>query len=628
MSDPLNCTEPETQAEILAKHRKVRDLLKITWNVFFAKFGRLRDIQLKVIPAVLQRSDLLVTAPTAGGKTEAVMAPVCELLKSERFEGLSCIYITPTRALVNDLFNRLDSQIAQLGLRLERKTADHSQLRDPNVLITTPESLESLLTFKKESLQQVRVIVIDEIHLLDGTPRGDQLRLLLARLTKYLSWVASDQPILRIALSATVSDPQRVAVAYLGEDAEIVSVSGQRPIDCNVVQSSDGRDVVDATLKGIAKFDDVQKTLVFVNRRKDVDEFTDLFRERMPDQVEVFGHHGSLSASERERVESGIRRAKMALCVATMTLEIGIDIGDVDLVVCIGPPSSLSGFLQRIGRGCRRRQSATRVLCMADDRLAEVVFKAYVSQATRHMPRAPIPPLRRSVVVQQVLSYLQQVGSRRRTMNQVESLFSCDGSPTVTPSVIQEIVYDMVGTGLLTFDAGIIGIGQAGNEFIDSPKIYSNFTAARQVAVVDSDTGQTVAYVGRVDAKRLKIAGQRYEVNAQQISGKISVRSTQSGDASSPSYATRGHFGYTSEVGRCIANYYGLDDSELIFLGSHKVFTWLGKLCNTAIAKSLEAQGIEATPKSFCLQIDAQIDTADVLKVLRTACTSPRSSEA
>ena len=106
-------------------------------------------------------------------------------------------------------------------------------------------------------------------------------------------------------------------------------------------------------------FADVRKVLVFSNRRRDVDEYADLFREKCPKQIEIFGHHGSLGRDQREHVEQGFRNAKSALCIATMTLEIGIDIGDVDLVVCIDPPSNLSSFLQRIGRGCRRLQSAT-----------------------------------------------------------------------------------------------------------------------------------------------------------------------------------------------------------------------------------------------------------------------------
>ncbi|MEZ6081258.1 MAG: DEAD/DEAH box helicase [Pirellulaceae bacterium] len=604
----------------LAEHQAIHQQLRITWNVFFAKFGRLRDVQLKVIPAIMTGADVLVTAPTAGGKTEAVMAPVCELIKSERMEGLSCLYVTPTRALVNDLFARLDPQLSQLELRLGRQTADHSQPKDTNVLITTPESLESMLTFKKHLLSNIRIVVMDEIHLLDGTARGDQLRLLLNRLRKYLDWVNNDdKKVTRIAISATVSDPQRIAQVYLGNNAKIVSVVGQRPIECEYISPQDGWDVVDCIVQGMDTFTDVRKVLVFANRRRDVDEYADLFREKCPKQIEIFGHHGSLGRDQREDVEKGFRNAKNALCIATMTLEIGIDIGDVDLVVCIDPPNNLSSFLQRIGRGCRRLQSATRVLCFSSDPISELVFRAYELGAKHGLPQTPLPPLRRSVLLQQMLAYLEQTDRRRRTENQLLEVFCDPGRPAIRPEVVRAVAADMVATGLLTFDEGIYRIARHGSDFVSSSKIFSNLAPKTEVAVVDADSGKTVAYVGSTNSDKIKIAGKRYEIADQQVGGKISVRATDAKGAVSPEYVAKGHFGFSSEVGACLANYLGISSTEIVFIESGCVFTWLAKLHNTVLANCLKASGIHAIPHSFCLKLGQNVEPHSLLSSLKQA---------
>ena len=226
---------PRDAEDILAQYYKFRQMLPNSWSAFFARFGTLRPVQEQAIPHVLAGENVLVMAPTAGGKTEAVAAPVCERIIRNRWQSLSAIIVTPTRALVNDLYVRLSAACTEMGVRLGRKTADHAFLKSnlPQLLITTPESLESLLTFQRELLAGLRVLIIDEIHLLDCDLRGDQLRLIIGRLKQYLKHRQPADPtgIQRIALSATVSDPERVAARYLGPDAGIVTVGGQRDIE-------------------------------------------------------------------------------------------------------------------------------------------------------------------------------------------------------------------------------------------------------------------------------------------------------------------------------------------------------------------------------------------------------------
>jgi len=354
--------------ELLARHRELRQKMPHAWNAFFARFGTLRPVQLQAILPILSCKNVLVTAPTAGGKTEAVIAPICERIVRNKWSGLSVLVITPTRALVNDLYYRLAQPCEKMGIELGRKTADHA-LGDEiseQVLITTPESTESLLTFRREWLDTVQVVVLDEIHLLDGSPRGDQLRAVLGRLAIYRHHIGGTGfvGLQRIAMSATVADPRRLANVYIGTDSEIVSVAGQRDLEARVILAAgEDKERAEATMAEVEKFWTVHKILVFVNSRKQVDSCAGCFRCGPFAKVPVYGHHGSLSKSQREDTEARFKSDSEAICVATMTLEVGIDIGDIDLVICMDPPFSLSSFLQRIGRGCRRLNGLTRVLC-------------------------------------------------------------------------------------------------------------------------------------------------------------------------------------------------------------------------------------------------------------------------
>ncbi len=131
------------------QNQATKRLIARTWDAFFARFGRLRPIQLAAIPEIVHGSNVLLTAPTAGGKTEAVAAPICQRILDNRWPGLSALLITPTRALVNDLHARLEHPLNELQIHLAKKTGDYSfsSADTTQFLVTTPESLESLLTF-------------------------------------------------------------------------------------------------------------------------------------------------------------------------------------------------------------------------------------------------------------------------------------------------------------------------------------------------------------------------------------------------------------------------------------------------------------------------------------------------
>lgn len=617
----------------IEQHGKVHSLLRQAmpraWNPFFAGFGSLRPVQLAAIIPILNGNNTLVTAPTAGGKTEAVIAPICERVLQHRWHGLSVLLITPTRALVNDLYNRLHRPCGLMKIRLGRKTADHwpGEESKDQLLITTPESTESLLTFRREWLGNIQAIVLDEIHLLDGSARGDQLRSLLSRLAAYRHNIDGNKfrGLQTIALSATVDNPNRLASAYLGQPFDIVSVPGQRDLESHIVLASGtDQERAEASIHALQEyFPDAHKVLVFVNSRKQVDTGAGYFRCGRFENVPVYGHHGSMSKEKREDVESRFKDNAAAICVATMTLEVGIDIGDIDLVICMDPPFSMSSFLQRIGRGCRRLRGRTRVLCMARDRASELMFEALVRQAAVGVPSCPTPPYRRSVLVQQILAYLQQVPKQRRVIEQLLRVFVSHCEPVISEETVRAVANDMVETGLIDRQGQVYQPASHGRDFIESKKIYGNIQPnPLEVALVDVDSGKIVATVAGLgnSVRHIRVAGRPYEVLPGGSAFRQKVRG--GGDqGGSPRYHTR-FLPYASDIGTVLASRFEINESTLVMVpvgDSVTVMTWLGRLMNSILKEGLRKVGHAAVDHSFHLTIQGSIDAADLLIVFRNA---------
>jgi ATP-dependent Lhr-like helicase len=599
--------------EYLLQHRRLCNSMPHTWTEFFARFGQLRPVQLLAIPPILNGDSTLVTAPTAGGKTEAIVAPICELLLANRWPGLSVLMITPTRALVNDLFSRLERPLQQLGIGLGRKTADNSdiQKRGLQFLITTPESTESLLTFHREKLQNIRAVVIDEIHILDGTARGDQLKMILKRLSKYLQSTnanAGSFGFQCVAMSATVAEPKRLASEFLGRNATIVSIAGQRQIDSLVIEAKGtDEDRVKTVINEISNFADACKVLIFVNSRRQVDKLPGLFKTGPFKNFAVFGHHGSLSKQVREDTEARFKLEQRAICVATMTLEVGIDIGDIDLVVCMDPPFSLSSFLQRIGRGGRRSKGITRVICAYRDSATKIIFDALIAQATIGIPSGPRIPFRRSVLIQQFLAYLQQVEKKRRTAKQFKSTFCEEQHSQLREEEIDRMLREMVSLKILDEKNGIYQPAANGWKFIESSRIFSNMAPTPiETTIVDADSGRVLARVGslHIKASGVRIAGKSYKLLTEENSKRLLVRADDS-HSLTPFYDRRS-IPYAFDVGVAIASLFQVPSTRIVYLcsgDSMVVFTWLGRLLNLAIAKSLQQSIARAEASSFSIRL-------------------------
>ena len=369
----------------------MRKLLKNSWLTFFGSFSALTDIQKKSIPLVMERKNALIISATASGKTEAVIAPLIERILYKD-DVLNILYIVPTRALTKDIYNRIYEQCEQLRITIDIKTSDYPGLRKiPQILITTPESFDSLLCRKSKIFSDLEALVLDEIHLLDNTPRGDQLRFLIKRLHQKIKGTFNIY-----ALSATIPEPENLGKRYF-DDFEIIISNQKRIIEntfCNSLED----------IYNLARKKELKKLLIFCNTRKKVEEISKKAKELWKNRF-VVSHHGSLSKKVRTEAEEFMQTASYGVCVATMTLEIGIDIGNIDAVVLADIPFSISSFLQRIGRA-NRRSSIIKVISIVNNFYEKSMIEDMIKKAKKNYFDTTEYKFSLGVVVQQIFSIL------------------------------------------------------------------------------------------------------------------------------------------------------------------------------------------------------------------------------
>jgi ATP-dependent Lhr-like helicase len=387
---------------------RLRARLPRTWYALFAHHPSLRPIQREGIGPLLDGREALLCAPTAGGKTEALVAAALEHAAVQLEHGPSVVYVCPTRALVNDVHRRLEPIAHRLHLRVGRHTADHRPDKDrlPHLLVTTPEGLDSRLARHSGTLKGARWLLLDELHLLAGTARGDQLAALTWRLRLLVEGAGGRLTV--AAASATLPEAEEVAARYLS-DAVIVRVPGRPTTPDVVVRSAPDVPHAVAAIDGLPG-----KTLVFANSRTEVEALAHALYGRAPWGDAVYAHHGSLLKPERERVEASFAQRRTALCVATNTLELGIDIGDVDRVVLFGPPPDVSALVQRIGRA-GRRTGRPEVVALAETPARAVRFAFLLDRAAAGDLCGEVGPYHPGSVVQQACSLLYQ--NKHRTLS-------------------------------------------------------------------------------------------------------------------------------------------------------------------------------------------------------------------
>ena len=341
--------------------------------------------QVQAWPLVARGDDVLVVAPTGSGKTEAALLPLLSRLVTEgHADGISLLYITPMRALNRDMLKRLQVWCARLGLTVDIRHGDTPQAQrarqsahPPDVMVTTPETLQAILPGRRmrDNLSYLKAVVVDELHNLVESKRGVQLCVGLQRLRK----VAPSFQL--VALSATVGTPE-VAAKFLFGDGRRTIVRAEAPkeftyaIEYPVPDPADqsaakatysAPDLAARLSRMDALIDEHTSTLIFVNSRT-VAEMLGEKLARLRDDVGV--HHGSLPREERERVEQDFKAGNLKALVCTSTLELGIDVGSVDLVVQYMSPRQVTSLVQRVGRSGHRLGKVSKgvlVTVSADD---------------------------------------------------------------------------------------------------------------------------------------------------------------------------------------------------------------------------------------------------------------------
>jgi ATP-dependent Lhr-like helicase len=428
-------------------------------------WSSLRPLQQEAIGPLRSGSHALLLAPTAGGKTEAVFFPLLSRMLDEDWGGLSVLYVCPLRALLNDLHQRLERFAVLVGRRVGVWHGDVGEparrlIREdpPDVLLTTPESLEAMLVSTKtdehDLFGNVRVAVVDEIHAFAGDDRGWHLLAVLTRLERL-----SAHPLQRVGLSATVGNPDELLEWLTRAGSE-----GSRQV-INPEAASEGAPA-DLTVDYVATLDNAatviarlhrgEKRLVFADSRARVEQ---LGHELGRLGVTTFLSHGSLGRDERCRAEAAFAQERDCVIVATSTLELGIDIGDLDRVIQIDAPSSVSGFLQRLGRSGRRTGTSRNMLFLAtdEDALLEALGLLRLFEQGFVEPLEP-PALPLHLVAQQALAIvLQEGGVGRHTL--LERL----GDPFVFGDEVRAhaegILDHLVEAGWLHDDGGLLSIG-------------------------------------------------------------------------------------------------------------------------------------------------------------------------
>ena len=462
--------------------RLLKARLGRTWPAFFARYGAFTPAQLAAIPALLDGHNVILCAATAGGKTEAALAPLIErhVLPQRTEQQLAIVYLLPTRALIGDIANRLAAPLERLRVRMAVKTRDLDTFRPDSpadLLLTTPESLDALLATRPKTLANVRAVVIDELHVLDGGVRGDQLRAVLARVRQVRSHAArsGDAPDAQVqyaALSATLAEPAQAAARYFPAPL-VVSVPPSRETAIELLEMD--ADTTGALIAYLADFQNRgwRKALVFCNTRAEVEAYAAAVRAaHTPFGQAVYVHYSNLERARRQEVEQQFAQAGAAICFASSTLELGIDIGSIDAAILIGAPGSVAAFVQRIGRAGRRQQTI-QAACFYRTPLEKALLTALAAAPTAAPAAEPGgSSFRPSVAVQQIFSLLVQSPLGAVRLQPLAELFGDLLPAADLPAILGQLQErDYLATARAVYDRALLGDGDTltGPAIVEEP---------------------------------------------------------------------------------------------------------------------------------------------------------------
>lgn len=513
---------------------------KWIWN---QGWDTLKDIQENSIPFVLKKdSDVIISAATAGGKTEAAFLPILtNLLKQGNCDGFQVLYISPLKALINDQYRRLCEMTADIGIDVIPWHGDidasrkQKSLKHPSgIVIITPESLESFFVNRKKYLTKafssLSYVVIDELHSFIGTERGKQLQSLLSRIEHITS-----RSIPRIAMSATFSDFGIVEKFLRPEEA----------MSCKIPPQGDSNHEIKILVKEYIASKEYQpeediakelytklrgsNNLIFANSRQDVEQYAVLLSDLsdvnfVPNEFRV--HHGNLSKIERESVESELQKGEYPVsAVCTTTLELGVDIGKVKSIAQIGTAFSVAGLRQRLGRSGRRGEPSTlrvfsienSIPLLNDLRSSLVQNIAIIELLKEKKYESPsLTSYHFSTLIQQILSLLAQYGAFQPKEGW---MFLCKNGAfkNVSAELFLELLRSLGANGIVNqTHSGQVVIGLEGERIVRKIDFYAAFLTSVDYTLINLSNSKRLGNIQYLPKKGdvLIFAGRRWIVES------------------------------------------------------------------------------------------------------------------
>lgn len=535
----------------------------------------LRDVQLTAAHVILETDDnLLLSSSTASGKTEAVFFPIITdvLANPECEESISVLYVAPLKSLINDQFYRLDELLEMSGITVTHWHGDvgaahkNALLKNPSgILQITPESLESMLMNRSNDIprlfKHLKYVVIDEIHAMIGEDRGNQVICQLSRIQRLLGRCPR-----RIGLSATIGDIS-IAASWLGAGSgretyapvpKRTTLRWRLGLEHFYIQNPDenqkdspnlatapqekrgGRAMLDAGYEFLYDSVKGRKALVFSNSREETEYVTATLRQiaKKRKEEDIFLiHHGNLSASLREDAEAKMKDEDVlkAVTCATVTMELGIDIGRLERVCQVGAPTTVSGFLQRLGRSGRRGGAPEMVMLYREETplpnapLPEIIpwellrgigiIELYSTERFIEPPRVKEMPL--SLAFHQTLSILVSSGELS-AKELAERVLSMPPLARLEKEAYRALLVSMINDDYLEFtEEKKIIVGLKGERIINSFKFYAVFKDSEDFTVrCQSEEIGTITTPPPV-GDRFALAGRVWEVSEVDVARRL-----------------------------------------------------------------------------------------------------------
>ncbi len=519
--------------------------------IYQSGWNELRRVQaLAASEIFFTEKNVLISSETASGKTEAALFPILSIMEKE---GVSALYISPLKALINDQYSRMDFILRESGIPVHRwhgdvgKSHKDSFLKSPRGLLQiTPESLESMLIRRANDIPRLfanlRFVIIDEVHALMGSDRGNQILCQLERIGRLISYHPR-----RIGLSATLGDPEKAA-HWLGGKSDrenaVVEIRadqiswklGMEHIFTTEQGKNIGESKADLLIYKATKGD---KCVVFSNSREETEEVCASLRsiaKKRGEEDRFAIHHGNLSASIREAAEDALKNEEKAITAcATVTLELGIDIGKLRRIINQGSPTSVSGFLQRLGRSGRRDMPPEMLMVFREEEplpgtplpqlipweLLQAIAIVELYRTERWIEPSGEKKLPASLLFHQTLSVLASAGSlpAHKLASRVLSL-----SPfaAFTKEQYKDLLTHMLRQDFLelTEDKELI-VGSKGEKLLSSFKFYAVFKDSEDFTVrCGSEEIGTISSTPPI-GERFALAGKVWEVEEVDVSRRL-----------------------------------------------------------------------------------------------------------